>query len=405
MLLVGLSGGIGSGKSTVAARLAELGAVVVDADRVAREVVEPGTPALAEIAQRFGGHLVAADGSLDRAALGAVVFGDEQARRDLEAITHPRISERTRQLVAEAPVDAVVVHDIPLLVELDRAADYALTVIVDVPEQVRLRRLVELRGMDEEHARARIASQATDPERRAAADVLLPNAGTVAELTARVDRLWRERLEPFEVNVRERRPVRRPENLAVVEHDPAWADRARRAEARLRAALGGLALRVDHVGSTAVPALPAKDVLDLQVVVPALEPLDAPDVVEHLARVGFVGVRPGWDHPHGGYAVPPTEGRLPKRFWGGADPAQVVHVHARAVDGPAWRLALLMRDWLRAEPSAREDYARLKDALVGTGLSASDYAEAKEPWFARAFPHAEEWAARTGWAPGEPAGS
>lgn len=403
MLLVGLSGGIGSGKSTVSERLAELGAVVVDADRVAREVVAPGTPGLAEVARRFGEHLIAPDGSLDRAALGAVVFGDDRARRDLEAITHPRIAERTRQLVAEAPVDAVVVHDIPLLVELDRGADYALTVIVDVPERERLRRLVELRGMTEEHARARIAAQATDAERRAAADVLLPNAGTFEELAARVERLWHGRLVPFEANVRERRPVRRAESLAVVEHDPAWADRARRACARLRSALDGPALRVDHVGSTAVPGLAAKDVLDLQVVVPSLEVLDEPDVVERLARLGFVGVRQGWDHAHGGYGAPVAEGRWAKRLWGGADPAQVVHVHARPEDGPAWRLALLLRDWLRAEPAAREDYARLKDALVGTGLSASDYAEAKEPWFARALPRAEEWAARTGWTPQEPA--
>ncbi|RIK11604.1 MAG: dephospho-CoA kinase, partial [Acidobacteria bacterium] len=194
MLLVGLSGGIGSGKSTVSGHLADLGAVVIDADRVARDVVEPGTPALAQIAERFGQHLLAADGSLDRPALGAVVFGDERARKDLEKITHPRITERTRELVAAAPQDAVVVHDIPLLVELDRAGHYALTVIVDVPEEVRLRRLVELRGMDADAARARIAAQATDARRRAAADVLLPNSGTVEELRARVERLWDGRL-------------------------------------------------------------------------------------------------------------------------------------------------------------------------------------------------------------------
>src|SRR5690606_10557222 len=125
MLWVGLSGGIGSGKSTVSGRLAELGAVVVDADRVAREVVEPGTPALGEIADRFGAHLVTEGGALDRAALGAGVFGDEAARRGLEATAPPRIAARTRDLVAAAPRDAVVVHDIPLLVELDRAGDYA----------------------------------------------------------------------------------------------------------------------------------------------------------------------------------------------------------------------------------------------------------------------------------------
>jgi dephospho-CoA kinase len=398
MLWVGLSGGIGSGKSTVSARLAELGAVIVDADRVAREVVEPDTPALRAIADRFGAHLLTADGALDRAALGAVVFGDADAsaRRDLEAITHPRIAERTRELVAAAPRDAVVVHDIPLLVELDRAADYALTVIVDVPAEVRLRRLVEQRGMEEEAARARVAAQATDRQRRAAADVLLPNSGTVEELRARVDRLWRDRLVPFEANLRHGRRVRRSEDLAVVEPDPRWPDQAARLAARLRAALGERAVRVDHIGSTAVPGLPAKDVIDLQVVVPSLEVLDDPGVHALLATVGFAAPGDSWDHARGP-GVP--DGRWPKRLWGSADPAQVVHVHGRAADGAAWRLALLLRDWLRADEEARRDYVALKTALAESGLTTSDYAEAKEPWFARAFPRAEEWAARTGWRP------
>ena len=394
MLLVGLSGGIGSGKSTVSGHLADLGAVVIDADRVAREVVEPGTPALAQIAERFGQHLLAADGSLDRPALGAVVFGDERARKDLEAITHPRITERTRELVAAAPQDAVVVHDIPLLVELDRAGHYALTVIVDVPEEVRLRRLVELRGMDADAARARVAAQASDAQRRAAADVLLPNSGTVEELRARVERLWDGRLVPFEANLRRGRTARRSEVLAVVDHDPAWAAQAARLAARLRHALGESAVRVDHVGSTAVPGLPAKDVVDLQVVVPSLDLLDRPETVERLARVGFLAPREGWDH-----GLSADLDRLPKRLWGSGDPRRVVHVHGRAADGPAWRLALLMRDWLRADAAAREDYRNLKESLVATGMSTSDYAEAKEPWFARACPRAEEWATRTGWRP------
>lgn len=406
MLWVGLSGGIASGKSTVSARLAGLGAVVVDADVLAREVVRPGSPALTEIAARFGPGLIGADGALDRPALGAVVFADEQARRDLEAITHPRIAERTREVVAAAPEDAVVVHDIPLLVELDRAGDYALTVIVDVPGQERLRRLVELRGMDEAAARARISAQAGDAQRRAAADVLLPNSGTVEELEARVERLWEERLVPFEANLRHGRAARRSEVPAVVDHDPDWADQAGRLCARLRHALGEHAVRVDHVGSTAVPGLAAKDVVDLQVVVPALDVLDGPDVARRLARVGFLAPRESWDHARGGSGGDGGgngsgggDDRWPKRLWGGGDPARVVHVHGRAADGPAWRLALLMRDWLRADEEAREDYAHLKDSLVATGLTTSGYAEAKEPWFARAFPRAEQWAARTGWRP------
>lgn len=196
MTRVGLTGGIGSGKSTVAARLGVLGAVVVDADAVAREVVAPGTPGLAEIGARFGPDVIAADGSLDRAGLAAVVFDDAQARRDLEAITHPRIRARSAELMASAPPGSVVVHDIPLLVEMGLAPDYDLVVVVDVPAAERVRRLVELRGMSEEAARARVAAQATDAQRAKVADVLLDNSGTLAELHRAVDHLWEQWLRP-----------------------------------------------------------------------------------------------------------------------------------------------------------------------------------------------------------------
>lgn len=400
MLRVGLSGGIGSGKSTVSARLAALGAVVVDADRVAREVVEPGTPALAEIAERFGPGVLAADGSLDRPALGAIVFQDDRARRDLEAITHPRIRDRSRALFAQAPADAVVVHDIPLLVETDRVADYALTVIVDVPEQERLRRLVELRGMPSDQARARIAAQADDAQRRAAADVLLDNSGTVEELHARVDALWHERLVPFERNVRTGTPSRRPERLTVLPPDPDWPAQAQRLLARLRRALGDRVLRADHIGSTSVPDLPAKDVVDLQVVVEDLSVLDGAEARAALAQVGFLVPDRLWhDHDHQGPGS--ATASWPKKILGTGDPARVVHCHVRPLDSPAWRLSLLYRDWWRADTDERAGYADLKRTLVARGLTTTEYTEAKEPWFAQAAGRAEAWAGRTGWEPGD----
>lgn len=230
-LRVGLSGGIGSGKSTVSAQLASLGAVVVDADAVAREVVGPGTPGLAQIADRFGPDVIAADGSLDRPALGQVVFGDARARRDLEGITHPLIRRRSQELFESAPDDAVVVHDVPLLVELGMGADYALTVIVDVPEEERLRRLVELRGMDEEAARSRIRAQADDEQRRAAADVLLDNAGTLDDLHARVDDLWSGRIVPFRDHLADGIP-------GSAAPGAARAGEGERLRARVEAALG-----------------------------------------------------------------------------------------------------------------------------------------------------------------------
>ncbi len=206
MLRTGLTGGTGSGKSTVARRLAERGAVVVDADALAREVVAPGTEGLDAVVAEFGPQVVAADGGLDRAALAAVVFADPARRRTLEAITHPRIARRTAELVAAAPPDAVLVHDVPLLVEKRMGPGYHLVVVVDAPVEDRVRRLVG-RGMPEDDARRRITSQAGDDERRAAADVWLTNDAGTDELHEAADRLWAERLVPFRDNLSARRPA------------------------------------------------------------------------------------------------------------------------------------------------------------------------------------------------------
>ena len=191
MLRIGLTGGIGSGKSTVAARLAELGAVVIDSDLLAREVVSVDNPGLARVVERFGPAVLAADGTLDRPGLGRLVFGDPAALADLNAIVHPLVRARSETLTAEAAAAGAVavVHDIPLLVENKLAAGYDAVIVVETPLELRLRRLAG-RGLDAETARARIAAQATDEERRAVADIVLDNSGTVAELTAQVDAAW-----------------------------------------------------------------------------------------------------------------------------------------------------------------------------------------------------------------------
>lgn len=192
---VGLTGGIGSGKSAVARLLVEHGALVVDADAVAREVVAPGSAGLAQIAGRFGDGVLTARGELDRGALGAIVFADEGARRDLEAITHPLIAARTLELFAAAKPGQVLVHDIPLLVELGREGDYDVVIVVDAPVETRLQRLEEHRGMQREVAEARMRSQASDEQRRAVADVWIDNAGDEDALRRRVDDVWRTRLQ------------------------------------------------------------------------------------------------------------------------------------------------------------------------------------------------------------------
>lgn len=195
MRLIGLTGGIASGKSVVARRLAEHGAVVIDADAVAREVVEPGEPALEQIRARFGDEVIAADGRLDRPALGSIVFADEEARLALNDITHPAVWRRTRERMAEAErqdAEAVVVYDVPLLVEgkSARQHDFSAIVVVEASREERIRRMVELRGMSREDAVARIGAQASDDERRAIADHVIDSNGSLESTLAAVDVLW-----------------------------------------------------------------------------------------------------------------------------------------------------------------------------------------------------------------------
>jgi dephospho-CoA kinase len=376
VLRVGLTGGIGSGKSTVSARLAERGAVVVDADLVAREVVEPGMPALAAIVDRFGPSVVHPDGALDRPALGRLVFGDPAALADLEGITHPAIWARTAELVAAAPDDAVVVHDMPLLVEKDLGADYHLVVVVGASEETRLRRLVELRGMPAEDAGARVAAQAGDDARRAAADFWLDNEGTPEQLATAVDRLWDERLVPFERNVRDGIRVPRPDHVLLSEPDPTWPAQAARLAARVRRALGPGVVDVEHIGSTAVPGLVAEDVVDLQVGVRSLADAAHPAWVARMAAAGHPredGIRED---------AGPDGTVWPTYLHGGCDPGRPVSVHVREAGSPGHRWALAFRDLLCADADVREEYAALGRELAARGLPPEEYALAKEPWLA-----------------------
>jgi dephospho-CoA kinase len=194
MLRVGLTGGIGSGKSEVSRRLAALGAVVLDADKAARAVVEPGTPGLARVAETFGTGVLREDGSLDRAKLAEIVFADDAARTKLNAIVHPLVRAYMRaaeQAAIRASGDGVViVHDVPLLAEGGRGNEFDLVIVVDVPPEVQVERLAAQRDMPESQARARMAAQATRDQRLAVADIVIDNSGTLAELDRRVSEVW-----------------------------------------------------------------------------------------------------------------------------------------------------------------------------------------------------------------------
>lgn len=399
MLKIGLTGGIASGKSVVASRLRELGAVVVDADALAREVVEPGTPGLARVVQGFSSAILAPDGTLDRARLGALVFGNPERLAVLNGIVHPLVRERAAALTAAAPKGAVLVQDIPLLVETGQGAGFHLVVVVDAPDDVRVRRMVEHRKMTVEEARSRMAAQATREDRLAAADVVLDNSGTKDELRDAADRLWRHRLEPFAENLAKGRMAARTGGPVLSPAHPGWSAQASRLIGRLLAVAPEEILAVDHIGSTAVPGLDAKDVLDLQLTVRDLATADRLEPL--LAAAGF----PRWpgigtDNPKPAH---PDPADWDKRVHGSADPGRPANLHVRAAGSPGWRYALCFRDWLRDDAGARTDYLAEKRRAArrhGVDKSTAAYAADKEDWFTDyAAPRMEEWARRTGWHP------
>ena len=380
MLRIGLTGGMGAGKSTAARLLTERGAVLIDSDVIAREVVAPGTEGLAALVEAFGSDILTADGSLDRPALAAKAFADDDARATLNGITHPLVGRRTAELLSAAPADAVVVQDVPLLVENGMGAMVNLVVVVAAETEVRVRRLEEFRGISRADASARIDAQASDEQRRAAADVLLDNNAEPEELALQIDALWEHRLVPFEYNLRTRTRAGRG-GVELVDPDPTWQRQADRLIARLALACGDTARRIDHIGSTAVAGMPARDVLDLQITVADLAAADA--LCEALAEAGF---------PRLGYPVDDPAPATDPVVWGqrihvNADPGRSANVHVRVEGWPNQQWALVFRDWLRAEPDAREEYLAVKRNALAAASGLTDdqaiqvYLDTKAPWF------------------------
>ncbi|BDB42868.1 MULTISPECIES: dephospho-CoA kinase [Mycobacterium] len=404
MLRIGLTGGIGAGKSALSKTFSECGGIIVDGDVIAREVVEPGTEGLAALVDAFGEDILLPDGALDRPALAAKAFADEEERKKLNGIVHPLVAKRRSEIIDAVAQDSVVVEDIPLLVESGMAPLFPLVVIVHADVELRLRRLIEQRGMTEDDARARIAAQATDEQRRAVADIWLDNSGSPGELIERAKDVWHNRILPFAHNLAERQPARAQARL--VPADPSWPEQASRILNRLKTTCGHRALRVDHIGSTAVPDLDAKDVIDIQITVESLDIAD--ELVEPLLAAGY----PRLEHITQDAAKTDARSTVAdfdhsddptlwhKRIHASADPGRPTNVHIRVAGRPNQQFALLFVDWLKANPAVRADYLEVKRAAdAGGGGDIIRYVTAKEPWFLDAYRRAWEWADTTGWKP------
>lgn len=386
MLRIGLTGGIGAGKSTVSATFSECGGIIVDGDVIAREVVEPGTQGLKQLVEAFGEDILLPDGALNRPALAAKAFVDDEQRAKLNGIVHPLVGQRRMEIIESVPDGAVVVEDIPLLVETGMAPMFPLVVVVTAPEETRVQRLIK-RGMNEVDARARIAAQAPEEQRRAIADVLLDNSGSQERLVEAARELWRDRVLPLADNIRNRRTVDYPWTLVPYRQE--WPEQAQRIVKRIQTACGSKVLRVDHIGSTSVPGLDAKDVIDIQVTVASLDVAD--EIADALANAGY----PRKEHVTDDMPHTDDPALWQKRFHGAADPGRPANIHVRVDGWPGQQFALLFRDWLKANADVQPEYVAVKREAE----RARDYPEAKEPWFAEAYPRAWKWAEATGWRP------
>ncbi len=404
MLRIGLTGGIGAGKSTVSATFRGQGGIVVDGDVISREVVQPGSEGLAALVEAFGEEILLPEGALNRPALAAIAFSDDGKRATLNGIVHPLVAKRREELIAAAPPDAVIVEDIPLLVVSQMAPLFPRVIVVHADADVRVARLIEYRGFSEVDARARIAAQATVEQRKVVADVWVEIHGGPHELEQSALALWLDRIEPFAHNLAAGESVEVAPRL--VPADSTWPEQAGRIVARLQTACGHHATRIDHIGSTAVPGLDAKDVIDVQVTVSSVDVAD--ELADALLAVGYPRIADITDdvakpdarstNPEFDRADDPALWR--KRLHASADPGRPTNVHIRVDGTPNQQFALLFRDWLRAEPGVRDEYLALKrEVSAAAHRNTGGYADAKEPWFLDAYRRAWAWADATGWRP------
>ena len=380
--------------------------IIVDGDVIAREVVQPGTEGLASLVEAFGDDILLPDGSLDRPALAAKAFRDDEARQKLNGIVHPLVGKRRAEIIAAVSEDAVVVEDIPLLVESGMAPLFPLVVVVHADVELRVRRLVEQRGMSEEDARARIAAQADDEQRRAVADIWLDNSGSPEDLVERARDVWNNRILPFAHNLSaasdrpgtgaigagrsdlarpgaaHRRPAEdgvRPQGVA---RRPHRVDRGagirrqgrHRHPDHRRITGGGRRTR----RAVAVRRLPA-----------------------HRAHHRRTSPRPMPAAPSTDYDHSDDPALWRKRIHASADPGRPTNVHIRVDGWPNQQFALLFVDWLAANPdgAGRLPGRQARGRKAGADGDTASYVAAKEPWFLDAYRRAWEWADSTGWRP------
>ncbi len=394
-ITVAVTGGIGAGKSTVSSGLATRGAIVVDSDQLAREVVAPGSAGLTAVVDQFGGGMLNEDGSLNRQALAAVVFADGAALRRLEHITHPLVRARFAELQAAAPSGSVLVNDIPLLTTRSAAAAFHLVIGVGAPVSARIDRLVG-RGLTAADATARISVQIDDDSRRPLCNVWIDNSAGPAELRRQVDKVW-SRLSGYAANTAAGRGASRP-GRRIVPYDPSWPQEATRLIDRIRHLVG--ARRVDHVGSTAVPGFPAEDVIDLQLSVEGSG--QAAELMSVLSGGGFppaAGMGRGNTHPDAIGQLEPDRGSAAAHV--NADPGRSVNLYLRVNNSPGWRWALCLRDWLRSEPGAGADYlVRQERAAADPDRTTADGPGDDRPSALDAVaPQVRRWAESVRWQP------
>jgi dephospho-CoA kinase len=309
-------------------------------------VVEPGTDGLAQLVEAFGEDVLLPDGALNRPALAAKAFVDDEQRAKLNGIVHPLVGKRRLEIIESVPEDAVVVEDIPLLVETGMAPMFPLVVVVTADVETRVERLIK-RGMDEADARARIKAQAPEEQRRAIADVLLDNSGSQDELVEKARDLWVNRVLPLAHNIRTGHVAEHTSE--PVPYDQTWPEQASRIIKRVQTACGAKVLRVDHIGSTAVQGVEAQDVIDIQITVASLDVAD--EIADALADVGYPRVEQiTSDVPH-----TDDPALWQKRLHGAADPGRPARIHLRVDGWPNQQYALLFTDWLRANPDAQSE--------------------------------------------------